>query len=641
MTKVEVIKLQAGGYLYPVELTYVGSRIELRFPFSKALLEEVKQMDGAKWHGYDETNPRKMWSINNSGRNRFQLDYLAGKNPYAIYDLPLVTWESKRKLYVHQALMASHAWTRHYCIFSCEMGTGKSLAAIEVAERAGVSTKDCWYVGPRSGVRAFQLELEKWNSKVRPQMYTYEGLVKAMKNWEDGDPAPRFVIFDESSKIKTPTAQRSQCAARLAEAVRKEHGMNGFVILMSGTPAPKSPVDWWNQAETACPGFLKEGNIHKFKARLCVIEERESLSGGVYPHVVTWKDSTEKCGKCGGKPEDECHRIGTTARYHDYVACTDEVSRLYKRLQGLVLVQFKKDCLDLPEKQYRIIKLRPTVDMLRTAQVIKNTSTRAIEALTLLRELSDGFQYTQEAAGEEECSLCLGKKSIIRQVPKEPVPENPTTDKLDAGDFKEESITCPECGGRGKKTKYKRTTDSIVSPKDEAFIDLLDEHDEGGRFIVWGGFTGTIDRLVTIAHSQGWSTLKVDGRGWIGTDKDGNSLDSQELLIAMDYSHPKYKELLEKHPRVCFVGHPQAGGMAITLTASPTELFYSNCFSGEARMQSEDRFHRAGMDTNRGATVIDLILLPTDQLVLDNLKKKKKLQDLSMGELETAFKEIA
>jgi hypothetical protein len=86
------------------------------------------------------------------------------------------------------------------------------------------------------------------------------------------------------------------------------------------------------------------------------------------------------------------------------------------------------------------------------------------------------------------------------------------------------------------------------------------------------------------------------------------------------------------------VGHPQAGGMALTLTSSPTELFYSNCFNGEARMQAEDRFHRMGMDTNRGATIKDLIHLPTDKLVLDNLKLKKKLQNISMGELENAFK---
>jgi len=116
------------------------------------------------------------------------------------------------------------------------------------------------------------------------------------------------------------------------------------------------------------------------------------------------------------------------------------------------------------------------------------------------------------------------------------------------------------------------------------------------------------------------------------------TLDENRLLDAMDNSNPKRDELLEKIPRLCFVGHPQAGGMALTLTASPTELFYSNCFNGEARMQAEDRFHRAGMDVNRGARIIDLIHLPSDKLVLENLKKKKRLQDLTMGELEAAMK---
>ena len=95
----------------------------------------------------------------------------------------------------------------------------------------------------------------------------------------------------------------------------------------------------------------------------------------------------------------------------------------------------------------------------------------------------------------------------------------------------------------------------------------------------------------------------------------------------MDNSHPRQSELLEKHKRLCFVGHPKAGGMALTLTASPTEIFYSNDFAGEARMQAEDRFHRGGMDTNRGATIIDYFHLPTDKYVHTNLMIKKNLQN--------------
>jgi SNF2 family DNA or RNA helicase len=180
----------------------------------------------------------------------------------------------------------------------------------------------------------------------------------------------------------------------------------------------------------------------------------------------------------------------------------------------------------------------------------------------------------------------------------------------------------------------------VGSPKDQVFIDLLDEHEDVGRFIVWGGFTGTIDRLTEMAHQYGWATLRVDGRGFIAMSATNDPQSPGDFLDAMDLSNPRYKELLERYPKVCFVGHPQAGGMALTLTASPTEFFYSNSFNGEARMQSEDRFHRAGMDENRGATIIDCICLPTDQMVLTNLKQKKKLQNMSMGEMEEALKDI-
>jgi len=81
--------------------------------------------------------------------------------------------------------------------------------------------------------------------------------------------------------------------------------------------------------------------------------------------------------------------------------------------------------------------------------------------------------------------------------------------------------------------------------------------------------------------------------------------------------------------------------MGLTLTASPTEFFFSNDFSGEARIQAVARFHRTGADENRGCTVIDAVCLPTDLLVLDNLRRKKELQALSMGDITAAFEKEA
>jgi len=625
------VKLKAGRYLIKTVLTYIDGKIYVQFPFNRSLLKEIKAMQGSHWCGYDDP-PRKIWSITDSPRNQFQLNYLQRKNPYERYDKELLPVTSMRDLYECQLTMKSHGLTRHYGIFAGEMGVGKTLAAIEIMEELNLKDYEVWYIGPRSGVKAVQLELRKWNCKIQPRMFTYTGLVSFMETFSGG--APRLVLFDESSKVKNPTAQRSQAAMHLANAVRKEHGENGYVILMSGTPSPKSPVDWWNQAEIACPGFLKEGQLNKFKRSLCIIEERQGITG-VYPHIVTWLDDENKCATCGQIKEAERHQVYGD---HAFIPSVNEVARLYKRLKGLVLVQFKKDCLDLPEKRYQIIDVKPTASMLRTAKLITNTSRRAIEALTLCRELSDGFQYIEEVVGAETCPLCKGKGEIEAPVPKEPIDDTQPPDVTAEG-FEIQIVRCDSCGGVGTIKKYARATDVVTSPKDEVFIDLLDQHEECGRFIVWGGFTATVDRLVEMAHKEGWAVLRVDGRGYYGSTANGTVIDSDELLIAMDASHPRRNELLTKYPKLCFVGHPQAGGMALTLTASPTELFYSNCFDGEARMQAEDRFHRMGMDTNRGATIIDLILLPTDLLVLNNLKQKKNLQKMSLGELKQAFEE--
>jgi hypothetical protein len=40
------------------------------------------------------------------------------------------------------------------------------------------------------------------------------------------------------------------------------------------------------------------------------------------------------------------------------------------------------------------------------------------------------------------------------------------------------------------------------------------------------------------------------------------------------------------------------------------------------------------MDIERGCEIIDIIHLDTDQLVLDNLNKKRDLQLMSLGELQ-------
>ena len=144
-------------------LEYKDGRIFfVKSPYS--LKDEIKAMRGSRWHGYDDPNPQKMWSVEDCQRNRFQLSFLMGEKAYAWFDRPLVRHEYTRPLKDHQKDLTDAGLTYHYHIFAAEMGTGKTLSAQEVIERSGV---DWWFwVGPKTSLPNIKREFRKWNSAI-------------------------------------------------------------------------------------------------------------------------------------------------------------------------------------------------------------------------------------------------------------------------------------------------------------------------------------------------------------------------------------------------------------------------------------------------------------------------------------------
>jgi hypothetical protein len=636
------VSLKTGGrYLVSANIEVERERYYLHFGYNPDLITLIKCFQGAKWHGHDEHRPRKAWSFPINRRNKFQLDYLLGNNPYKRYDAPLpdiqfeprlVLKEDSLKsvpLYEHQKEMTKHMLAYRQVIIAAEMGLGKTLSAIECMERS--SFEDWFWIGTKSSLAALRLELRHWLSKAKPQIFTYEGLVKYLKvstqdpNWVP----PHGVVFDESQRIKTPTALRSQAALHLTEAMRDTHGEEQpYVILMSGSPAPKSPLDWWHQCEVAQPGFLREGDIHKFRQRMAlVINKKSEITQGVYPELITFWDSELKCRSCGQHRAHPRHHLGsvaaiTAADDHGFVPSTNEVALLYRRMKGLTRVWFKKDCLDLPDKVYKQFVLEPSSSMKRAADLIKSRAPSAIMALTLLRELSDGFQYKEIPTGTTKCQICKGSGTL--RIP-EVTTDQDTAEYWDIDFPKDAKITeetCTVCGGSGEVPAYARHAEMVACPKQDVVVDMLEDHEDVGRLVLYAGFTGSVDRLCGVVKKQGWEYIRVDGRGW-HSSFSGRRHKSEDLLDIFQNGGGQAK--------VAYVGHPGAGGVGVTLTASPTIVYYSNDFIAENRIQSEDRIHRIGMDVNRGATIVDIFHLSTDAYIFENIKKKRNLQDLSMG----------
>lgn len=80
-----------------------------------------------------------------------------------------------------------------------------------------------------------------------------------------------------------------------------------------------------------------------------------------------------------------------------------------------------------------------------------------------------------------------------------------------------------------------------------------------------------------------------------------------------------------------FVGQPKSGGIGLTLTRASHVVYYSNDFSLEERLQSEDRAHRIGQQRN--VTYIDIEALGTnDRKVVDALRMKKEIANLITGD---------
>jgi SNF2 family DNA or RNA helicase len=515
------------------------------------------------------------------------------------------------------------------------MGTGKTLAAQMVIEMSG---KPLWWWAGRRPACPTSSVIQAVGLPVRPvqvEFFTYEGLVRVMDEWDGRGTVPFGFIGDESSRCKNCTSQRSRACQKLADLIRDKYGFDGYVIEMSGTPSPKTPVDWWSQCEIAWPGFLKEGSPKAMEERLAFMVQQE-YDAGPFKKRIGWKDDENKCAECGALRHEGPHDLmdcDDPDDYHPFKASTNEVAYLYDRLKGLVVIKHKKDCLNLPDKRYRRIVCKPTPSILRVAQAVVNSAPNAVTGMTLLRELSDGFQYREVQEGTSRCTHCKDGTVEEWSDPDNPDKTYSTVEMLDPTTVErlvKQIVPCPKCGGAQEVPKIVRYAREIPCPKDEALKMLLDENEETGRIVIFAGFTGSVDRIVKLCLREKWDVVRCDQGNF---QTFAATSDSPEGRLVTDEEPLDYWANLNNHGKVAFVANPESGGMSLTLVEARMAVYWSNSWKPEYRMQSEDRIHRKGMDVNLGCTIVDLIHLPSDERVLRVLRDNRRLELMSMGEI--------
>ncbi len=565
-----IFKIRNEGYIesIPVQVKVEEKTIYFSFPYHKNLKDEIHIMEGARWHPDD-----KLWSVRNTERNQYAIKWLCGEKSERYYNkIKETVWcpDWDLNLFEHQAEALLFIIQRRRCMLAMEMGLGKTLIMLKLMEYAAINENRCiwWLVAPYGAQKEWERQIKFWQAPIYPAIVTtYESLSK----WLDRIPEPKRdnlvpdtssllpqgLIFDESIKIKTPTAQRSQIANTLCELIRKRDS-EAYIILLSGAPAPKDPSDWWHQVECCQPGFIREGSWHKFRNRYANIERRTG-EYGEYPHLVSWK--------------------------------TDEVKKLGHRLAPIVMVRDRKDCFDLPDKIYDPIQCEVLENIKRLATVLAATSISVLDCLEKLRELSDGFQYNKM------------HRSITNN--------NTQTEYKDSNSNNLES------------TSYSW----IGSPKLDKVKELLDfysvENGGPGRLVIYAAFTATIDKLMEVVAEAKWNPLRIDGRGW-----------SNSKTLELFEGESNDKSTLNQF---CIVANP-ACVHGLTLSRTYALVYYSNSFSADHRIQSEDRRDRPGMDVSRGTRIIDLLHLPTDLMILNRLKEKREMQGLTLEEIKLCLK---
>jgi len=254
-------------------------------------------------------------------------------------------------------------------------------------------------------------------------------------------------------------------------------------------------------------------------------------------------------------------------RSFDVVTGYKNKSELSDLISTFASVVKKEDALDLPEKIYQRVAVEMT--KLQSAKYEKLKQ----EAIIELEELGDTVEVTNIL------TLLVKLHQIV------------------CGQLKYEDDFGNE--------KYA----SIENNRLPTLMDLIEN--ESGNVVVWATYRQTLrDVAAEIVAKYGKESL-IEFHGGVSSAK--------KEVAAKNFQDPS-------HPGRFFVANPQSAGMGLTLTTADLAIYYSNDYSLERRIQSEDRIHRIGQ--KRKARYIDLFTPGTiDEKILNALKTKKKLVD--------------
>ena len=227
------------------------------------------------------------------------------------------------------------------------------------------------------------------------------------------------------------------------------------------------------------------------------------------------------------------------------------VDELMEYVAPYTYIVKKEDVLDLPPKVYETIQVEPNPEQARVFQSLNNK-------YDMRADLGDK---------ELEVETILERMTRYQQVAGGLFP------------FKEDEES---------PNKYGTERFPGKNPKMEAMMEMIDDLDHSAKVIIWARFI----------PEQVWIVEELEKRyGKQSTVYFAGGMNTDERLDAIDMFQ-------NSDTHRFFVSSPTLGGIGLTLTAASYVVYYSNSFSLEDRLQSEDRAHRKGQ--TKSVTYIDI-----------------------------------
>jgi SNF2 family DNA or RNA helicase len=254
----------------------------------------------------------------------------------------------------------------------------------------------------------------------------------------------------------------------------------------------------------------------------------------------------------------------------------------------------KEECLDLPEKIYKKCSFPLSHRQRAVYDSLATTLMAEIDFTNIEKRIVDNINT---AYGSIATKIMDDPKMVTTQI---------ILTKL----LRLQQI----CGGFVTADDESEPTAFVDNPKLDLMMELLEDIE--GKVIIWARFKAEIKAIVKALQNKYGHGSVVQYWGEVAQTDRNEAVE----LFQMRGISTRF-----------FVGNPHSGGIGLTLTAATTMIYYSNDFSLETRLQSEDRAHRIGQKKN--VTYIDLVAENTiDEKVMEALRNKQSVANLITGD---------